>query len=36
MTIKEVLSYLNNLPFEQLIDDQIIKSIKQKGGFIQK
>lgn len=36
MTIKEVLSYLNDLPFEQLLNDQIIKSLKQKKQGLSK
>ncbi|MDL4842463.1 nuclease-related domain-containing protein [Aquibacillus rhizosphaerae] len=36
MNIKEVLSYLNDLPFEQLFNDQIIKSIKQKKQDLSK
>ncbi|WP_064199434.1 nuclease-related domain-containing protein [Brevibacillus brevis] len=30
MIIKEVLSYINDLPFEQLFNDQTIKTIKQQ------
>lgn len=36
MTIKEVLNYLNDLSFEQLLNDQIIKSIKQKKQNLSK
>ncbi|WP_210367957.1 nuclease-related domain-containing protein [Bacillus sp. REN3] len=36
MIIKEVLNYLNELPFEHLFNDQIIKSIKQKKQDLSK